>query len=372
MRFTCNRQQLADMLTLLAEAVPSRTPHPILQNILLEAPDPEDGMPVGRIKLSATDQEIGIRHWLETTQLEPGGKALLPAQRLTAIVREDRSNEITVSISDYVAKIQTDKFKYTLIGQPGDAFPALPDMPGEGHFEIAGDDVAEAGAKTIFAAARAGDSRYALNGVLVSVAADRCEFVASDTHRLSCVTKRVRNADGVEADGIVLTKGFLALERMAARRETVALCLTGKHLMAWTSDAFLAVRLVEGQFPRYKEVIPQNLDRRISVNREEFAMRLRNLGVMANEESRIIVMESMGEDCLVVSTGSEAGDGRTEMEAVIKGGDIKVAYDYLYLLELLKAIPSEDTVTFQLREGDVPSRVDCGDLVHVLVPRRQG
>lgn len=365
MRFQCDRARLADLLALVAEAAPARAPRPVCQNILIEAA-PEGGA----LLFSATDMEMAIRHRLDPSQLKDPEKVLLPAQRFLSIVRDDRSEHMDVQITGHVAKINTDHFQYTLVGQPPEDFPEIPEMPEDQRVEIAGDDVADAAAKTIFATARAGDTRYALNGVLLVLHSDYCEFVSSDTHRLSCVSKRIGNPDKAEADGIVLTKGLTALARMAAGRETVVLRLTGKMLMASTPDAFLSVRLVEGQFPRYKEVIPSKLEKRIAVNREEISWRLRNLSVMANDLAPVITFETVGDDILSISAEGEAGDGRTELDAVIRGGEVKVAYKCHFLMDLVKALQEDEQVAFQMRDGDTPTRVDSGDFVHVIMPTK--
>jgi len=365
MYFSCNRQRLVDVLSLLAEAIPSSDLNPLLKNVLLEPSGPEGEH---RLLLSATDNEMAISHRLETGVLSEGEKVLLPAQRFLSMLRDDRSEEVDITVTGHVAKIKTEAFKHTLVGQPADQFPALPEKPADGWVELSGADVADAVAKTQFATAQAGDSRYALNGILVSIDGDRCEFVSSDTHRLSCVGKNLRNPGKVKADCIVFTKGLAALARMAAGRDTVSLRLTETRFLASTDDGFLAVGLVAGQFPRYREVIPAKLERRVAVRREELAYRLRILSVMADPVSKVLHLESSGENLLVVSAGGEAGDGRTEMEATVRGGSVKVAFNCQYLLDVLKALSEEEQVAIQISDSNRPSRIDVGDFTHVIMP----
>lgn len=365
MQFSCDRQRLADLLGLLSEAVPARSPKPVLQNVRIDA----DGNPENTLTFSATDLEIALRHRLEVRDLTDAEAILLPAARLTALLRDDRSADVSFAVSGNVAKIATQYGRFQLLGSAADDFPELPAMPAENRVRLQGDDIADALKKTMFAAAR-GEMRYALNGVYVTVQGDTAEFVASDTHRLSRVTKRAVNPDGVDAHGIAITKGMNTLAHLSAGRETVELVLTDKQLLANTLDATLAVRLIEGHFPRYRDVIPENLDKRITVNREELLWRLRSVGILTNEETRGVKFEATGGDRLIMkASGNEAGEGTMEIEAQIEGGDVTLDFNYTYLLDLFKVVDDE-SVTFQVRDGQSPVRVDSGDFTHVIMPLR--
>lgn len=366
MQFTCDRQRLADMLALLNEIAPARSPKAALQNVLVEVADDTPNT----LAFSATDLEIGLRHRIEVSDLADAESVLLPAARLFALVRDDRSKDVRFTIENHQARIRTEYGRFTLHGAPTEDFPALPDLTPENAFSLHGDDIADAIQKTLFSVAK-GDMRYALNGVFLSLDGAACEFVSSDTHRLSRVTKRVDNPSAAKVDGIAVTKGMSTLAKLALGRETVTLCLTPKQLLARTRDAVLTVRLVEGQFPRYRDVIPEKLGKRVTVNREELAWRLRGVGGLTNEETHGITLATKDGRLEINATGNAAGEGAMDMEAEIEGGEVVVGFNYLYLNDLLKVLDDEK-LTLQVQDADHPARVDSGDFTHVLMPIRTG
>jgi DNA polymerase-3 subunit beta len=362
MRFSCSRAKFADVLALLTGVVPLRSARPELQSIKLS------GDADGSLTLTATDLEIGVRYRLEVDEMQDPGEALLPAAELAGVVREDWSETITVELSDGRATVTTQAGAVRLFGQPAEDYPAVRDLPGGEHAELPGEAIVDAVEKTVFAAAR-GDTRYALNGIYLGMEKGAVDFVASDTHRLSLSRKKSRRPLETPRAAIVITKGMTELAKLAAGTETVRLVLTEHELIAETPSATLVSRLVDGQFPRYQDVIPKELSMKATFSRDTLLRTLRLSGRVSNEETHAVRLSLDGDAVAVETTGSDRGEAEVRVPAEIEGEGLAISFNHLYLIDVLKIL-DDDSVTLQFKDGDSPARLDSGDFTHVLMPIR--
>lgn len=359
MEFSIKKQIFSDALSLITSVVPERSARAILQNLFLA------GNTDGSITLAATDLEIGIKLTLEVEDLKDPGSVLLPASRLNALVKGAYADSLTLAIEDNRATLRTKQGRFQIPGQEVTDYPTIPDFKAEGAVFIHGDDFVDAVQKTVFATAK-GDTRYALNGIYLTVQENHAEFVASDTHRLSLVRKKVRNPDNSAFDGIILTKGMTTLSRLAAGNDVVEINITDNELLARTPNASIVIRKVEGMFPRYQDVIPQKSESSFTVGREDLLRTLHAIGLMASEESKSVLF-TVGDGGINISASSENGEGDLRIDSDIVGGDIAIKFNYLFLIDVLKNL-AEDKVGIQYQDNDNPARIDSGDFLYVIMP----
>ncbi len=359
MEFSINKAAFSDALSLVTAVVPERSARAILQNLMLT------GNADGTITLAATDLEIGLKLTVEAANMKDPASVLLPASRLNALVKGTYAEEISITIADNKAELKTKMGRFQLPGLEVVDYPTIPDFTPEGAVFIHGDDFAEAVQKTVFATAK-GDTRYALNGIFINIDEHHAEFVASDTHRLSLVKKKIRNPDAVVADGILLTKGMTTLARLAAGNDVVELVLTANEMLARTPNATLVIRRVEGMFPRYRDVIPPKSDMHFTVAKEELLRSLHSTGLMSSDESKSVLF-SVSPGCVALSSSSENGEGNLRLDAETEGAELEVKFNYVFLVDALKHL-SDEKVTIQYKDADNPARIDAGDFMYVLMP----
>ena len=362
MNFSCNRAALAEVLSALSEVIPSRSSKPILQTILLRGDND------GALTLAATDLEVALRYRLQPETLSDPEELLLPGLKLCAVVRDEWADTIEFRSHGGRVEITTQHGTYHLTALTGEAFPPMPEIDPSNSVRISGSDLAQAVHRTVFATSRS-DTRFALNGVFVSVKKGTTEFAASDTHRLSLVKKKVKNRSGVTGEGIVVTKGITSVGKLAAAEDEVRLQLTGQQLLAESSSAALATRLVDGQFPRYQEVIPKDLQTAVTVERDLLLKALRVGGQLASEDTRCVSLAAGDNRLLVSVSGSEVGDAKMEIDAQIDGPEFSAAFNYVYIVDVLRILDDEK-VTIQFKDADHPARIDVGDFTHVIMPIR--
>ena len=359
MEFSINKSQFSEALSLVTSVVPERSARAVLQNLMLI------GNSDNSITLAATDLEIGIKINLEVVDMKDPGPVLLPASRLNALVKGSYTDELHIDIQENRAEIKTKQGRFQIPGQDVLDYPSIPDFKAEGAIFIHGDDFVEAVQKTVFATAK-GDTRYALNGIYVTVKEGEAEFVASDTHRLSLMRKKVRNPDNSTYDGIILTKGMTTLSRLAAGNDVVEINITDNEMLARTPNASIVIRRVEGMFPRYNDVIPPKSESHFTVGREELLRTLHNMGLLTSDESKSVILAA-GNGGLNISASSENGEGNMRLDAEMTGNDIEIKFNYQFLIDVLKNL-SDDKVTIQYKDSDNPARIDAGDFMYVIMP----
>lgn len=359
MIFSINKSLFSDALSLVASVVPERSARPILQNLLLA------GNADGSIRLSATDLEIGISMTVQTEKMTDPATVLLPAGRLNALIKGTFAEDLQISIENNRAEIKTKQGKFQIPGQDPTEYPVIPEFVAEKAIFIHGDDFAEAIQKTVFATAK-GDTRYALNGIYLNIDEHGAQFVASDTHRLALVKKKIRNPDKMTAEGIILTKGMNILARMAAGVDAVEINMTANEMLARTANATLVIRRVEGMFPRYADVIPPKSESFFTVNRESLLRALHSIGLMAPDESKSAIF-AVTPGALRVSASSDHGEGDMHLDAETNGSDIEIKFNYVFLVDALKTM-ADDTVTIQYKDADSPARLDSGDFMYIIMP----
>lgn len=359
MRFSIDKSKFSEALSLIASVVPERSARAVLQNFLLTGNDDNT------ITLSATDLEIGLKLSLDVQEMQDPISVLLPASRLNALVKGTYSDSLTISVEDNTAVIKTKQGRFQVPGQDSEEYPAVSDFKPEGAVFIHGDDFADAVQKTVFATHK-GDSRYALNGIFVTIDGANVEFVASDTFRLSLVKKKIKNPDSVTIDGIMLTKGMVTLAKLAAGNDVVELALTSNELLAKTPGATVIIRRVEGMFPRYQDVIPPKSDLHFIVEREEFMRALQSIGLMSSEESRSVMLNA-SENVLNISSSSENGEGSLDLDAETSDPGVQIKFNFQLILDALKNI-GDEKINVQYKDSDCPARIDSGDFTYVIMP----
>ncbi len=360
MKFSCSRSLLADALHIVNNVIPSRATKPILQNVQIKGNDNNT------LTLTGTDLEIGISIIIEINEIIDPETILVSAHTLLGIISEDKSDTLSFDIKEDVAIMTTAKGEFNFSVAIDDDFPKISEITEENTFEIPGDALTDAIGKTEFATAK-GDTRYALNGICINILGDSIDFVASDTHRLSKVNKKINNINIENSKYIIITKGMKELAKLAAGEEVVKIQLFNNELIAKTSNAVIVTRLVEGQFPNYNNVIPDTTNIELEINKEEIINGLRLVGKMSNEESHSVKFDGANNKLSLSATAGNIGSGNLEYEVNITGGEVKTNFNYNYMIDALKSFNSSELM-LTFKDNDTPVKIEEGDYLHIVMP----
>src|ERR1700730_5567915 len=260
MKFSATKEKLLEGLQPVQNGVSKRTTLLILSNVLLQANENE-------VHLTTTDLDVGVRGSFEA-QVEKEGATTLPARRLFNIVRELPSSESQIDVDGKnAASIRSGQSSFKILGLPEEEFPPLPKFEGAKVVTIRQKDLRDGLRKTSYAIST-DETRYVLNGVLFSFKDNKLTLVATDGRRLAMVDIELEFPRSQEIDVIIPTKAVLELQRLVKEEGEVKLSIGENQIAFELNDALLVSKLIEGNYPNYRQVIPSEAKERITLERE--------------------------------------------------------------------------------------------------------
>ncbi|KPK75755.1 MAG: hypothetical protein AMJ79_09890 [Phycisphaerae bacterium SM23_30] len=364
MKVTCNRAALHEAIQLASSIVPSRTPKPVLQCAKLDFDQQEK-----KLTVLATDNEISIKYTVPQVQVLSSGSAVVPAERLAAILHETTDETVDLEVTGTTCQICGKDSRFRIYGQePGD-FPVVGPMGQEKGIEVKAGVLRRLIHLTAFAAARE-NTRYAINGVLWEQRGKKLRMVATDGRRLARVDGEVISDEkGTERNAVVSIKAMLVLERILTDPdETIHVAFTENQVFTRTALVEVAGNLVQGRFPKYEDVIPTGCDKKVQIQSEGLRSAVRRTALLTNEQSRGIQLSFSGENLCFSSNTPEAGEAEINMKVEYQGAPLKVGFSPQYLLDMLRVV-DEAEVTFEFVDGSKPGLMRAGrDFLYVIMP----
>jgi DNA polymerase-3 subunit beta len=367
MKFTVTKEQLSHGLAAVQNVVSSRTTLPILANVLLKAED-------GRLELTATDLDVTIACSVEATVGKPGA-ITLPVKKLSGIVRELNSGELEFETDDKNAcAIRAGSSFYKINGLAAEEFPPLPKFKENKQVAVPQDKLRSMLKKTSYAMS-ADETRYVLNGLLFSLKDHKLTMVATDGRRLALVDEEVDVPAGSEGDFIVPSKAINEMGRLLSDKGTVQIKFTENQasftLAQETGPGTLVItKLIEGNYPNYRQVIPAESKERIPLVREELLAGLRRAEIMTSDKSNSVKLSFTKNNLSITANTPEVGEARESIAVNYKGRDLAIAFNPAYLMDPLKALDA-DEVFFELSDELSPGVVKInGPFLYVIMPMR--
>ncbi len=367
MKANFNRAALAEALGLLTSVAPSRTPKPILRCVQITAEDKE-------VRICATDLEVGINYSISEVQVETAGEVIVPADRLAAIVRESVDEVLVLEASDGKCEIKGADSHFTVYGQEPGQYPVVPGFEGDAEIEIGLSNLQAGIEQCLFATAKE-SSRYAINGVLWEIKNKKLMMVATDGRRLArCRVNLTAAPKGdVPENLIVPGKAMGLLDKIGGNeKDTVAVKLLDNQILMSCANVVISSNLVEGNFPKYEDIIPTDYDKKLTMSTEATLSAARRSSLLANEESKGIQL-SLSTDKIVFSgRAPETGDAQVDMAIDYKGEPISIGFNPQFLIDALRVIRAAD-FELELGDPDRPGLLKSGkDFLYVLMPINLG
>ena len=356
MKLVCNQSDLSTNMTLVSRAVPSRPTHPVLANVLLQADAQKS-----QVSLTAFDLSLGIRTSFPA-EVETSGAITLPAKLLNDIVARLPQGEITLEDEaaevPFCATIASTSGRYQVHGMGVDDFPELPILEKGEAIELPAEALLE-GIKGSLLAASTEEAKQILSGVHLSVSQDALEFAATDGHRLA-VVKRVFETETEDLSDLEVTipaKALRELERMLGTRQSseVSLnCDRGQIVFEW-ADQCLTSRTLEGQYPAYRQLIPHQFERQITMDRRQLLSALERIAVLADQKNNIVKfnIDSNNQEIALSVNAQDVGSGRELLAAQISGESLDIAFNIKYLMDGIKALGTPE-IQMQLNAALTP------------------
>ena len=368
MKVMCDRGSLVEAVGLVNSVVVSRTPTPVLQCIRLTAAD-------GVLQLAATDLEVGLRLAVEQVEVQEDGEALVPADKLSQIVRACDDSTLSIHTEDHAVHITGEDSHFKVFGYDVAEAPTVREF---GDATV--DCEIEAGIlqrlvhRTLFAAA-AEHSRYAINGVLFDRESRKLRLVATDGRRLAvangdCTTIGERE----NATCIIPTKALNLIGKLINDPDvTVRIAVEESQVLFGFGDgagsAVLSSNLVEGAFPPFEDVIPKDQDKRVTFDASSLSSAIRRAALLTNEESKGVRMTFGDKMLTLTSRAPEMGEAEIQVELEAYEGDpLEIGFNPGFIVDALKVVDG-DTVMIELKAPNKPGVIKTGsDFTYVVMP----
>lgn len=362
MKLTVSKDAIMDGLQKVQSIVSPRTTLPILSNVLLSAEK-------SKLSMTTTDLEVSVRTEL-VASIDKAGASTLPARRIFSIFRELPGHDIDIDIDDKdVASIRCGSSYYKLMGISEDDFPPLPKFSGERSYTLEQHVFKEMLQKTAYAASN-DETRYVLNGVLLSFSGEKLMIVATDGRRLALVEQELEFSKEAEASMILPSKTVNELVRTLGDEGPLTIKAT-ENQIAFEFDGLLIVsKLIEGTYPNFKQVIPAQCEERIAVEREGMFNAVRRVSLVTSDQTNSVKL-TFGKNCLEITTITpEVGEARETLPIKYTGKEVSIAFNPEFILHPLKNLES-DEVFIELTDDLSPAVFKSNvPFLYVLMPMR--
>ncbi len=363
MKFRCERDTLVEALASAGRAVANRGGAlPVLSGVRAE-------LTGDRLRLTGSDLELTIEIEI-TVAGERDGVAVLPAKISSDLVRSLGDPRVEVAVEGDEARITAGRFESSLRLLPADEFPRLA-MPADDAVTLAAKDFAGA-LRQVVPAASADDARPILTGVLLASEAGGLRLVATDSYRLA-----VRDLPGTSVLGegqsvLVPSRALRELERLLGSADEITLRLGEREAAFEVGDVRLTTRLIEGEFPNYRGLIPASHPNRLTVGREALVEAVKRVKLMARELNTPVRLAMSADGLELVAITQDVGQAHEQLDATYEGTELTVAFNPEYLLSGVEVTPG-DEIHLDTVDAQKPAVIRAGEaqeFLYLLMPVR--
>ncbi len=362
LRVACSKGDLVQGLSVVGRAVSSRTAIQILSGILLEASGEE-------LRLAATDMELSLRATLPA-RVEGRGTVVLPGRTLLEIARLLPAEEVTLEHrpSEAVVRLTSGSAAYTLYTYNAEDFPRLPDVTATETFAVERRALLETIGRVARAASR-DEARPVLTGVLVQFAGERLVMAATDSYRLA-VKETPLAAPAPELEAIVPSRALQELARLGAAADEIAVGVQENQVLFSLGETWLTTRRIDGQFPNYRQLLPESFEHELTLPRLELLDVVRRAAVLIQRATPLQLRFSEGELTVVART-QEVGESTESLPVPYTGEPLEIGFNAEFLREGLESVEGDD-VRVKLISPLRPAVLadEDGDFTYLVMPIR--
>ena len=361
MKFTCNRSILLKEIAIANEIIASKNVISVLSNIYMEAADDE-------LIIKSTDNKVNFETKVPVQVMESGAVTVF-GDKFFGILNSipDGDMEFEQSGGKITIKTSVKKARFQLKYTSSENFPQFT-VSEKPYFELPIRDFKDMILETVFAVSD-DETRYFMNGVFFEKAEDKFNMVATDGRRLAFINKQAHSVD--DFAGVIIPPKILnVIMKRAGDEGMIAISVTDKMIYIQFGSYKLSSVLIEGQFPNYRRVIPENQINSFSVNRLEMLDALKRVSLLVEQKSHRVYLGLSSGTISVFCEENEIGDAREEIPCKYDGEDVTIALNYRYIEEPFKVMKCDD-IKIQFTEPKKAitiTPVPEGDFFHIIMP----
>jgi len=371
MKIICTRDNLRRGINHCERSIGKNPTLPILGNILLES---EKGL----LKLAATNLEVGVTSYVRA-KVEKEGKITVPAGLLAGLIHNIKDEQITLENVGQTLKVSSSNFESKIRTTPAEDFPLIPKVEEGEELKISGKALAAA-IRMVAPAIATLETKLELTGICVTITKDQVAVAATDGYRLA--EKKIKTGKNPGKEGVFIVPGrsMLEAERIFAEEEKEINIITSENQIAFQNDdVYFVSRLIEGQYPDYKQIIPESFKAQVKVGKEELVSSLRLAGIFSTTQTKDVQIKLEEDKITLHSTSGELGEHHAVLKAETEGEKLEVTFNYQFLQDGLASIPNEEIKLF-LNGSEGPSlmrginnqtKKEVDDYLYIVMPIRQ-
>ena len=334
MKVTCAKDELTRALAVVGRAVSTRAAVQVLGGVLLRA----EG---GQLELAATDMELSLRLVVDA-QVEGDGAVVAPGRLLVDLARLLPESEVVLEHrpEQGVLEITCGSAAYKLNTYSAEDFPKLPDATAAQTFTIDSEAFLETVSKVARSASR-DESRPVLTGVLVRFEGQKLVMAATDSYRMSVKETELKDEAVAELEAIVPARALTELSRIAQDSAELQIGVQENHVVFGPGDVWLTTRRIDGQFPNYKQLLPDTFEHEVALPREEFLEVVRRASVMAQRNSPLRLRFAEGEVTVSAQT-QDVGEAKESLPVPFTGEPLEIGFNPDFLRDGLESVDTDE------------------------------
>ncbi len=359
MKFALAKQVLLDGLNKVAGVVNTRPSMPILSNVLLEAAD-------GELKLTTTNMELTILAKVPCIVDAPGA-ITLPAKKLQSIVREMRDGEVAIETKGTVATLRCNRAQFRLNGLSAEEFPGLPIFKDAREFTVPQAMLNKGFRYTEFAISNDG-TRYVLNGIYTCFQNGKLTLVATDGRRLALFENELDFPEEQQVCIDLPSRAVAEVHRLLSDAGDVLMSITSNQASFDFGDTLLITKLIDGNYPNYRQVIPSRCNERIVMSASDLNETVRRVSLLSMEKTNTVRFRFAPGVMEVQSSASDLGEANEEVPIDYNGRELAITFNADFILAPLKAA-GDGEIAIDLIDSSSPGVMRVGDeFLYVLMP----
>ncbi|MFH0855579.1 MAG: DNA polymerase III subunit beta [Candidatus Omnitrophota bacterium] len=361
MKFKVDKDVLLGGIQTVQNVVITKATLPILSNILIETQP-------GSLRLTATDLDIGISCVIPV-DIQEQGAITVPAKRFSDIIKELPVDGVSVTTKkNNQINIETELCQFKIMGLAREEFPKLPEFKDKEVIKLDQALLKQMLNLTSFAVSF-DESRYILNGILFKINKNNLTLVATDGKRLAIIEKKINHAPEKDIGIIIPVKTIHELNRNLREDGELSLVLGSNQALFDLGNIIVISRLIEGEFPDYRQVVPPVSENKVRVERGQFLLAVKRAVLLSTPDYQAVKLEVFKNKLVVSKSTPDVGESREELGAVYSGKELAIGFNPSYLIDVLKNL-NEENIDLELTDTEKPGVIRINGYVYIVLPMR--
>ncbi|MBU1871781.1 MAG: DNA polymerase III subunit beta, partial [Candidatus Omnitrophica bacterium] len=334
---------------------------PILSYLLIEARE-------DNIHLTTTDLDIGITCEIPAN-IEEAGMIVLPAKKFGDIIKEFPDNTINIETrKNNLTIINSKQCQFKLMGLPFEEFPKLPKFTNQEIIKFRQDELKKMLSLISFAVSY-DETRYILNGILCQIEKDNISLVATDGKRLAFYQSKLLQGVNKSIEMIIPVKAIHELNRNLSEEGELLLGIGSNQILLDFGKTQIISRLIEGEFPDYKQIIPSVSPNKIKIDREQLLLAIKRASLLVTPDYQAVKLEVLKNKLVISKSTPDVGESREELTCEHTGKDMIIGFNPNYLIDVLKNLEDE-TIELEMSDSEKPGVIRSNGYIYIVLPMR--